>query len=36
MPLMPHAQWLRNSAHLRHLDELARRVPKKTTGDDRE
>jgi UDP-3-O-[3-hydroxymyristoyl] glucosamine N-acyltransferase len=36
MPLMPHAQWLRNTAHLRHLDELARRVPKKTTGDDRE
>ena len=24
MPLMPHAQWLRNAAHLRRLDELAR------------
>jgi UDP-3-O-[3-hydroxymyristoyl] glucosamine N-acyltransferase len=36
MPFMPHAEWLRNAAHLRHLDELARRVPRKTTGDDRE
>lgn len=25
-PLMPHAEWLRNAAHLRHLDELAKRV----------
>jgi UDP-3-O-[3-hydroxymyristoyl] glucosamine N-acyltransferase len=36
MPFMPHAQWLRNSAHLRHLDELVRRIPKKTAGDDSE
>jgi hypothetical protein len=21
---MPHAEWLRNAAHLRHLDRLAR------------
>jgi UDP-3-O-[3-hydroxymyristoyl] glucosamine N-acyltransferase len=25
-PLMPHADWLRNAAHLRHLDNLARRI----------
>ncbi len=25
-PLMPHADWLRNAAHLRHLDSLARRI----------
>lgn len=25
-PLMPHADWLRNAAHLRHLDDLAKRV----------
>jgi len=25
-PLMPHADWLRNAAHLRHLDELAKRI----------
>jgi UDP-3-O-[3-hydroxymyristoyl] glucosamine N-acyltransferase len=36
MPFMPHSEWLRNAAHLRHLDDIARRVPKKTTGDDRE
>jgi UDP-3-O-[3-hydroxymyristoyl] glucosamine N-acyltransferase len=23
-PLMPHAEWLRNAAHLRHLDRIAR------------
>ncbi len=35
-PAMPHGEWLRNSAHLRHLDEIVRRVPKKQPGDDRE
>ena len=35
MPAMPHGEWLRNAAQLRHLDELARRV-KKNTGEDRE
>jgi UDP-3-O-[3-hydroxymyristoyl] glucosamine N-acyltransferase len=35
VPAMPHGEWLRNAVHLRHLDELARRV-KKNTGDDRE
>ena len=35
-PAMPHADWLRNSAHLRHLDAIVRRGNKKTTGDDRE
>jgi UDP-3-O-[3-hydroxymyristoyl] glucosamine N-acyltransferase len=36
MPAMPHAEWLRNTVHLRRLDDLARRIPKKSTGDDRE
>jgi len=35
MPAMPHGEWLRNAAQLRHLDELARRV-KKNPGDGRE
>jgi UDP-3-O-[3-hydroxymyristoyl] glucosamine N-acyltransferase len=35
MPSMAHAEWLRNAVHLRHLDELAARIPRKT-GDDRE
>ena len=36
-PAMPHGEWLRNSVHLRHLDEILRRVPKKKQpGDDRE
>ncbi len=36
-PAMPHGEWLRNSAHLRHLDEIVRRIPKKKNGgDDRE
>src|SRR5688572_26508845 len=35
-PAMPHAEWLRNSVHLRHLDEIVRRMPKKPPGDDRE
>ena len=33
-PAMPHREWLRNSAHLRHLDEIVRRVPKKKSGGD--
>ena len=28
IPFMPHAEWLRNAAHLRHLDDLARAVRK--------
>ncbi len=36
LPAMPHAEWLRNTVHLRRLDELARRIPKKGTGGDRE
>lgn len=36
-PTMPHGEWLRNSAHLRHLDEIVRRIPKKKSlGDDSE
>jgi UDP-3-O-[3-hydroxymyristoyl] glucosamine N-acyltransferase len=35
-PAMPHGEWLRNSAHLRHLDEIVRRVPKKNAGGDSE
>ena len=35
-PAMPHAEWLRNSAHLRHLDEIVRRMGKKKAGEDRE
>lgn len=38
-PIMPHAEWLRNAAHLRHLDRLARQVKAldregKTHGND--
>jgi UDP-3-O-[3-hydroxymyristoyl] glucosamine N-acyltransferase len=33
LPFMPHAEWLRNAVHLRHLDELAARTPRKTGGD---
>jgi UDP-3-O-[3-hydroxymyristoyl] glucosamine N-acyltransferase len=35
MPFMPHAQWLRNAVHLRHLDALATGAAR-TPGDDRE
>ena len=35
-PAMPHGEWLRNAAHLRHLDEIVRRIPKKNAGDDRD
>jgi UDP-3-O-[3-hydroxymyristoyl] glucosamine N-acyltransferase len=33
MPQMPHAEWLRNAAHLRRLDELWKRLRK---GGERE
>jgi UDP-3-O-[3-hydroxymyristoyl] glucosamine N-acyltransferase len=42
MPLMPHAQWLKNAAHLRRLDEIARggradqSAERGKAGDDRE
>ncbi len=36
MPLMPHEEWLRNAAHLRRLDALARRLRKLPAGEDRE
>jgi UDP-3-O-[3-hydroxymyristoyl] glucosamine N-acyltransferase len=35
-PAMPHGEWLRNSAHLRHLDDIVRRVPKKNAGGESE
>jgi len=35
-PAMPHAQWLKNAVHLRRLDEIVRRIPKGSTGEDRE
>jgi UDP-3-O-[3-hydroxymyristoyl] glucosamine N-acyltransferase len=37
MPAMPHAEWLRNAVHLRHLDTIARAARgRPLTGDDRE
>jgi UDP-3-O-[3-hydroxymyristoyl] glucosamine N-acyltransferase len=36
MPFMPHADWLRNAVHLRRLDEMAKRIPRKRTGGDLE
>jgi UDP-3-O-[3-hydroxymyristoyl] glucosamine N-acyltransferase len=37
MPAMPHAEWLRNAVHLRHLDEIARAARgRPLPGDDRE
>jgi UDP-3-O-[3-hydroxymyristoyl] glucosamine N-acyltransferase len=36
LPFMPHADWLRNAVHLRRLDELASRIPKKKSGGDLE
>jgi UDP-3-O-[3-hydroxymyristoyl] glucosamine N-acyltransferase len=36
VPFMPHSEWLRNAVHLRRLDELANRIPKKKPGDDLE
>jgi UDP-3-O-[3-hydroxymyristoyl] glucosamine N-acyltransferase len=36
MPLMPHAEWLRNAVHLRRLDQLVKTVrrAKPAGGDD--
>jgi UDP-3-O-[3-hydroxymyristoyl] glucosamine N-acyltransferase len=37
MPATPHAEWLRNAVHLRHLDEIARAARgRRLPGDDRE
>jgi len=37
MPATPHAEWLRNAVHLRHLDEIARAARgRPLPGDDRE
>jgi UDP-3-O-[3-hydroxymyristoyl] glucosamine N-acyltransferase len=36
MPLMPHDEWLRNAAHLRRLDRIARAARKKPAGEDDE
>lgn len=36
LPFMPHAEWLRNAVHLRHLDKLARGLARNPPGDDRE
>ena len=33
-PLMPHAEWLRNSAYLRRLDELLGRRTRKKAGEE--
>ena len=33
LPFMPHAQWLRNAAHLRRLDEIAR--GRRAQGEER-
>jgi UDP-3-O-[3-hydroxymyristoyl] glucosamine N-acyltransferase len=35
LPSMPHAEWLRNAAHLRRLDALAARLAR-SQGEDRE
>ena len=34
MPLMPHDEWLRNAAHLRRLDRIARAAKGKKAGDE--
>jgi UDP-3-O-[3-hydroxymyristoyl] glucosamine N-acyltransferase len=36
MPLMPHDEWLRNAAHLRRLDRIARAVKGRKTGEEDE
>ena len=36
MPSMPHDEWLRNAAHLRRLDKIARAAREKKTGADDE
>jgi len=34
MPLMPHDEWLRNAAHLRRLDRIARDAKGKKAGEE--
>ena len=36
LPFMPHAQWLRNAAQLRHLDDIARAVRGRSPGGESE
>jgi UDP-3-O-[3-hydroxymyristoyl] glucosamine N-acyltransferase len=36
MPLMPHGEWLRNAAHLRHLDRIAQQAKARKAGGDHE
>ena len=36
LPMMPHAQWLKNAAHLRRLDRIAGRAGRALSGEDRE
>jgi UDP-3-O-[3-hydroxymyristoyl] glucosamine N-acyltransferase len=36
LPMMPHAQWLRNAAHLRRLDRILGRAAAPLPGEDRE
>ena len=36
LPFMPHAQWLRNAAQLRHLDDIARSVRRSSPGEQDE
>ena len=36
LPMMPHAQWLRNAAHLRRLDRILGRGGAPLPGEDRE
>ena len=36
LPMMPHAQWLRNAALLRRLDRIAGRAGRALPGEDRE
>ncbi len=36
LPMMPHAEWLRNAAHLRRLDRIAGRAARALPGEERE
>jgi len=36
LPMMPHAEWLKNAAHLRRLDRIAGRAGRAIAGEDRE
>jgi UDP-3-O-[3-hydroxymyristoyl] glucosamine N-acyltransferase len=36
LPMMPHAEWLKNAAHLRRLDRIAGRAARALPGEDRE